>query len=103
MHALADEHLDRLQVDASVLAAVGQDLPGETSYFAGDFLLDGFQRFFPCTDCRSGSEGRIWHICALTSRNSLCRAWYLRNSSISRSALRTATGWGRDSVTVFPW
>jgi hypothetical protein len=58
--------------------------------------------FFSCTDCGSGSDGRIWQIWALTSRNSLCRTWYLRNSSISRSALRTAAGLGRDSVTVFP-
>jgi hypothetical protein len=47
MHALADEHLDRLQVYASVLAAVGKNLLGETAYFAGDFLLDGFESFFP--------------------------------------------------------
>jgi len=90
MHALADEHLDRLQVEAPVLAAVGQDLLDKRTYFAGDFLLDGFQRFFSCSDGRSGSEGRWWQICALTSGNSLCRAWYLRNSSISRSAFRTA-------------
>jgi hypothetical protein len=103
MHALADEHLDRLQVDASVLAAVGKNLRGETAYFAGDFLLDRFESFFSCIDWGSGSDGRLWQIWALTSRNSLFRAWYLRNSSISRSALRTAAGLGRDSVMVFPW
>jgi hypothetical protein len=62
MHALADKHLHRLQVDASVLAAVGKNLPGKTAYFAGDFLLDGFESFFSCTDRGSGSEGRIWQI-----------------------------------------
>jgi hypothetical protein len=62
MHALADEHLHRLQVDASVLAAVGKNLGGETAYFAGDFLLDGFESFFSCIDCGSDSDGRIWQI-----------------------------------------
>src|SRR5580658_2665931 len=32
---------------------------GVFAYFAGDFLLDGFESFFSCTDRGSGSEGRI--------------------------------------------
>jgi hypothetical protein len=59
MHALADKHLDRFQIDTSGLSAIGKDLPGETSYFASGFLLDRFERFFSCADRVSGSEGRI--------------------------------------------
>jgi hypothetical protein len=71
MHTLANQHLDRFQIDASGLAAVGKDLRDETLYFALGFLLDGFERFFSCCDCGSGSDGRISQICALTSRKSL--------------------------------
>jgi hypothetical protein len=58
MHAFADEHLDRFDIDASGLAAVGKDFSGETLYFASGFLLDRFERFFSCSDSGSGSDGR---------------------------------------------
>jgi hypothetical protein len=58
MHALANKHLDRFQIDASGLTAVGKDPLGETLYFASDFLLDRFDRFFSCCDSVSGSDGR---------------------------------------------
>ena len=58
MHTLAHERLDRFQIDATRFAAVGEDLPDQTLYFAGRLLLDGFERFFSCSDKVSGSDGR---------------------------------------------
>ena len=58
MHTFANKHLDRFHIDASGLAAVGKDFPGETLYFASGFLLDRFERFFSCSDSGSGSDGR---------------------------------------------
>ena len=59
MKALANEHLDRFQIDASRLAAVGKNLLRETLYLASGVLLDRFERFFSCSDSASGYEGRI--------------------------------------------
>jgi hypothetical protein len=61
MRALADQHLDRLQVGPSVLPAVGQDLSGQTSYFLlrGRLLAGWFPGFFSCSDGPSGSAGRV--------------------------------------------
>jgi hypothetical protein len=64
MHPLADEHFDRLQVDAFVLAAVGKNLRGETAYFARDFWLNRFESLFPgsiagqAPTAASGRSGR---------------------------------------------
>src|ERR1035441_215852 len=72
------------------------------AHFARDFLADRSRRFFSSGESTSGSDGRSWQICALTSISSLCRSCSFRNSAISRSAFRVA-GWsGKDSVTVLP-
>src|ERR1035437_6757566 len=95
-------HLDGFQIETATLAAVVEDDAQELIYFARDFLLDRFGRFFSCGDSASGSGGRSWQICALTSTNSLCSDCSLRNSAISRSALRIAAWSGKHSVTVLP-
>lgn len=58
MKALANEHLDRFQIDASRLAAVGENLLRKSLYLASGFMLDRFERFFSCSDSVSGSGGR---------------------------------------------
>jgi hypothetical protein len=58
MHALANEHLDRFQIDAPGLAAVGKDFLCQTFYFASGFLLDRFDSFFSCSGSVSCSNGR---------------------------------------------
>ncbi len=75
MHTLANERLDGFQIQLAGLAAVGEDSVGEALYLERRFLLYGFERFFSRTVRRSGSDGRKWQICALTSRKSRCRAW----------------------------
>ena len=58
MHALAHKHFHRFQIDAAILAAVGNDSVEETLYLGGGRLLDGVERFFPCADDVSGASGR---------------------------------------------
>ena len=59
MHALADQHLNRLQIDMAGFALVVKDLPQQAFYFAGDFLADRIGRFFSCSDGVLASVGRI--------------------------------------------
>src|ERR1700730_6542020 len=44
----ADRHLHRLQVQATGAVTLAKDEPQPRFYFTGDFLLDGFRRFFSC-------------------------------------------------------
>src|ERR1039457_3284972 len=102
VHGRAHSHLDGLQIQMPRPTATTKDDAQQLVYFARDFLLDRFSRFFSSGESTSGSDGRSWQICALTSISSLCRSCSFRNSAISRSAFRVA-GWsGRDSVTVLP-
>ena len=90
MQGRAHRHLDGFQIQTARLAATGEDHAQQLIYFARDFLADRFRRFFSCGESTSGSNGRIWQICALTSTNSLCRPCSFRNSAISLSAFRVA-------------
>jgi hypothetical protein len=58
MHGLPHEHLDGFQIDVPCLAAIREDLADQAIYFVRRFLLDGFERFFSCSDNVSGSTGR---------------------------------------------
>jgi hypothetical protein len=61
--------LDRLQIEPTVVVALLKNNPQEPVYFAGDFLLDRFGRFFSWADGRVSSTGRNSQICSLTSKS----------------------------------
>src|ERR1019366_5016381 len=102
VHGRAHRHLDGLQIQVPRLTATAKDDAQQLVYFACNFLLDRFSRFFSSGESTTGSDGRSGQICALTSISSLCRSCSFRNSAISRSAFRVADWSGRDSVTVLP-
>ena len=66
MHGGPHRHLDRFQVELSGFALVLKDDPEQVVYFALDFLLDHFGRFFFCTDTAS-AIGRTAQSCSLTN------------------------------------
>jgi hypothetical protein len=102
MHGGADGCLDTLQIKAAVDFAVAENDAQQLLYFAGNFLLDRFRRFFSWAVCAVCSTGRKRQIFRLTSTRSSVRPWNLRNSAISLSAFRRAAGDGRLCVTVLP-
>ena len=69
MHGRAHSHLDGLQIQVSRLAAPVKDDTQQLFYFARDFLLDGFRRFFSSGETVSAT-GRAWQILSFTSSNS---------------------------------
>lgn len=90
----AHSHLDGFQIQPPRPSATIEDDAQQLVYFARDLLADGFRRFFSSGESTSGSDGRIWQICALTSIRSLCRACSFRNSVISLSAFALRAGRG---------
>jgi hypothetical protein len=46
VHRRADDGFDGFQVEATGLAAIPKDRVQQSIYFAGNFLLDRFGRFF---------------------------------------------------------
>ena len=69
MHDRTHDHLGGFQVQASRLVAAVEDDAQELVYFARDFLLDGFRRFFSCGE-RVSAIGRARQIFSLTSSSS---------------------------------
>jgi hypothetical protein len=57
------------QIEATGPAQSGEDDVQEPVYFAGDFLMDRFGRFFSC-DVSLSSAGRSWQIFSLTPMKS---------------------------------
>ena len=102
VHRATHGHLHRFQIQPSALVTVQQDYPYQSAYFAGDFLLDAFGRFFPSGDELASAIGRKRQIRVLTSTNCWLSCWKVRNSATSRSALLRADGLGRDSVMDLP-
>jgi hypothetical protein len=70
VHCGAHGHLDGLQIEAARLAEGAEDDAQQLVYFAGDFLLDRFGRFFSWASSSSASTGRKRQILAFTSTNS---------------------------------
>ena len=70
-------------------------------YFAGNFLLDRFRRFFSWGVASASALGRNRQRVLLTSTKSRLNCCHFRYSSISCSALRRAATLAKDSVTVF--
>jgi hypothetical protein len=65
MHGPPYGHFYGFQIDPAILALVLPDRPQQTTYFARDFLLDGFGFFFCNVD--AGSSGRNSQILSLTA------------------------------------
>jgi hypothetical protein len=66
-------HLDGLQIQSPSSSAAIEDDAQQLVYFARDFVTDRFRRFFSSGKNTSGSDGRNWQICVLTSIRLLCR------------------------------
>src|ERR1017187_2921893 len=71
VHGRAHSHLDSLQIQVPRLTATAKDDAQKLVYFARDFLADRSRRFFSSGESTSGSDGRSWQICALTSIGTL--------------------------------
>jgi hypothetical protein len=69
MHHRPHDHLGGFQVQVPRLAAPIENDAQQLVYFARDFLLDGFGRFFSSGDSVSVA-GRARQIFSLTSNNS---------------------------------
>ena len=69
MHHRPHDHLGGFQVQAPRLAAAVENDAQQLVYFARDFLLDGFRRFFS-SDERVSATGRARQIFSLTSNSS---------------------------------
>jgi hypothetical protein len=85
-----------------LVTTVAEDERQQMFYFAGDFLLDRFRRFFSWGVASSSVVGRKRQRVLLTSTKSRLNCCHFRYSSISCSALRCAAGLANDSVTVLP-
>ena len=69
MHRRAHSHFDRFQIQTLALAAIVKDGTEQLVYFARDFLLNRFRRFFSCSLDGCSSTGRSQQIFSLISTN----------------------------------
>ena len=69
VHRRADRHLGGFQIRPPRFTATGEQDAQQLRYFAGDFLLDRFRRFFSCGE-NASSTGRARQIRSLTSSSS---------------------------------
>ena len=69
MHRGTDHGLDTLQIKLAGCPAVAENDAKQLIYFAGDFLLDRFDRFFSWADGAVSVTGRSSQIRVLTSTN----------------------------------
>ncbi len=94
--------LHGFQIQLAALAAIRKDHLQPPPYFARDFRLDRRGRFFSSGAAAASARGRPRQIRVLISTNRWLSCWNFRNSATSRSALPSAAGRGRASVTVLP-
>lgn len=69
MHRRTDRGLDTLQIEVAACPAVAENDAKQLIYFAGDFFLDRFGRFFSWADGAVSATGRSSQIRVLTSTN----------------------------------
>lgn len=69
MHGRTHRHFQSFQIHTSRFAAGTEDYTQQLCYFARDFLLDRFRRFFSWADGAVSSTGRNAQICSLTSNS----------------------------------
>ena len=75
VHGGANNRFDGFEVQAAGLAAILKDGAQQTVYFAGNFLLDRFGRFFSRGCGAASSTGRKPQILVLTSTNCWLSRW----------------------------
>jgi hypothetical protein len=103
MQGRTDRHLQGFQIQTPRLAAGAEGYAQQLVYFARDFVLDRFRRFFSWADGEVSSTGRNSQICSLTSNScspSSRKRWH---SATSRRALAKLAGEENVSVTVLPF
>ena len=103
MHSGTDRCLNTLQVELAGRLAVAENDAKQLLYFARDFFLDRFGRFFSWADGAVSVTGRSPQICSLMSNScspSSRKRWH---SATSRCALARLAGEENVSVTVFPF
>jgi hypothetical protein len=103
MHGGTDRCFDTLQVESAGRFTIAENDTKQLLYFAGDFFLDRFDRFFSWSDGAVSVTGRSPQICSLTSNScspSSRKRWH---SATSRCALAKLAGEENVSVTVFPF
>ncbi len=103
MHRSTDCCLDTLEIESAGRLAVAKNDVQQLLYFAGDFLLDRFGRFFSWAGDVASVTGRSSQIRSFTSSScspSSRKRWH---SATSRRALAKPAGEGKVSVTVFPF
>src|ERR1700683_1545905 len=103
MHRGTNRCLDTLQIEAASRFAVAENHAQQLPYFAGDFLLDRFGRFFSWADGAVSVTGRSWQSCSFTAINCSTSSRNRWHSAISRRALARLAGEENISVTVFPF
>jgi hypothetical protein len=103
MHSGTNRGLDTLQVESASRIAVAENDAKQLLYFAGDFLLDRFGRFFSRDGGAVSVAGRSPQICSLTSNSCSPSSRKRRHSATSRCALAKLAGEESVSVTVFPF
>ena len=69
MHSGTNRCLDTLQIESATRFAVAENDAEQLLYFADDFLLDRFGRFFSWADGAVSVTGRSRQICVFTSTN----------------------------------
>ena len=69
VHGRAYSHFGGFQIETPRLVAATEDDPQQLVYFARDFGLDRFRRFFSCSESVS-STGRDRQMDSLISSNS---------------------------------
>jgi hypothetical protein len=69
MHRGTDRGLDTLEIEPASRLAVAKNDAQQLLYFAGDFFLDRFGRFFSWVDSAVSVTGRSSQIRVLTSTN----------------------------------
>jgi hypothetical protein len=69
MHRGTNRCLDTFQIESAGRFAVAENNAQQLLYFAGDFFLDRFGRFFSWADGTDSATGRNAQICVLTSTN----------------------------------
>jgi hypothetical protein len=69
MHSGTNRCLDTLQVESARRLAVAENDAQQLLYFAGDFFLDRFDRFFSWADGTVSVTGRSPQIFSLTSNS----------------------------------
>jgi hypothetical protein len=102
MHRGTNRCLDTFQIESASRFAAAENNAQQLLYFAGDFLLVRFGRFFSWAAGAVSVTGRSSQICSFTANNCSPNSRKRWHSATSRRALARLAGEENISVTVFP-